>query len=61
VYPSVPPQVEYSLTSSGRSLHGVLAQLVDWTEENLAVIQQARADFDAIHADRGEPGVEMVL
>src|SRR3981081_3220920 len=43
VYPTVPPQVEYALTDSGRTLHAVLAQLVDWTEENLSDILHARA------------------
>src|SRR3981081_2631574 len=43
VHPTVPPQVEYALTDSGRTLHAVLAQLVDWTEENLSDILHARA------------------
>jgi DNA-binding HxlR family transcriptional regulator len=47
VHPTVPPQVEYALTQSGRSLHAVLAQLVEWTEENLSGIQLARAGYDA--------------
>ena len=47
VHPTVPPQVEYALTQSGRSLHVVLAQLVEWTEENLYGIQLARAGYDA--------------
>ena len=47
VYPTVPPQVEYALTDSGRTLHAVLARLVDWTEENLADILHARATYDA--------------
>lgn len=61
VHPSVPPQVEYSLTPTGRSLHAVLAQLVDWTEANLAEIQQARADFDAARAGHGKAGGETAM
>jgi DNA-binding HxlR family transcriptional regulator len=51
VHPTVPPQVEYALTQSGRSLHAVLAQLVEWTEENLSGIQLARAGYDAAARD----------
>jgi DNA-binding HxlR family transcriptional regulator len=47
VFPTVPPQVEYALTDSGRSLHTILYQLVDWTDDHLAGIQTARAAFDA--------------
>ncbi|MEU3980547.1 helix-turn-helix domain-containing protein [Streptomyces sp. NPDC026672] len=47
VHPTVPPQVEYALTASGRSLHTVLAQLVTWTEDNLSHIQSSRAGYDA--------------
>jgi DNA-binding HxlR family transcriptional regulator len=47
VHHTVPPQVEYALTDRGRSLHAVLYQLVDWTEEHLDGIQQSRADYDA--------------
>jgi DNA-binding HxlR family transcriptional regulator len=47
VHHTVPPQVEYALTDRGRSLHAVLYQLVDWTEEHLDGIQQSRADHDA--------------
>jgi DNA-binding HxlR family transcriptional regulator len=46
VFPTVPPQVEYALTDSGRSLHTILYQLVDWTDDHLAGIQTSRAAFD---------------
>src|SRR3982074_2192414 len=36
---TVPPQVEYALTERGRSLHNILYQLVDWTDDNLSGIQ----------------------
>jgi DNA-binding HxlR family transcriptional regulator len=46
VLPTVPPQVEYDLTASGHSLHTILYQLVDWTDDHLAGIQQSRAAYD---------------
>jgi DNA-binding HxlR family transcriptional regulator len=47
VFPTVPPQVEYALTPRGESLHGVLNQLVLWTDEHLEGIRESRADYDA--------------
>jgi DNA-binding HxlR family transcriptional regulator len=47
VHPTVPPQVEYALTDSGRSLHEVLLQLVDWTEEHVDTIRRAQSRYDA--------------
>lgn len=32
VYPTVPPKVEYSLTSYGKSLIPIINRLCDWTE-----------------------------
>lgn len=51
VYPSVPPRVEYALTERGRSLHGILAELVAWTEANLDDIRRCREEYDAANAD----------
>jgi DNA-binding HxlR family transcriptional regulator len=50
VHPTVPPQVEYALTAGGRSLHAVLYQLVEWTEENVGTIQHAQAAYDLANA-----------
>ena len=50
VYPTVPPQVEYALTERGHSLHTVLYQLVDWTDEHLAGIQASRTAYDKGHS-----------
>ncbi|MFE1963075.1 winged helix-turn-helix transcriptional regulator [Streptomyces sp. NPDC059479] len=47
VTPTVPPQVEYALTDVARSLHSVLFQLVDWTDEHLSYIETSRAAYDA--------------
>lgn len=47
VHPTVPPKVEYALTARGRSLHGILAELVTWTEANLDDIRSCREEYDA--------------
>jgi DNA-binding HxlR family transcriptional regulator len=47
VFPTVPPQVEYTLTDRGRSLHDVLRRLVEWTDTHLAGIEESRAKYDA--------------
>ncbi|MFG2276143.1 winged helix-turn-helix transcriptional regulator [Streptomyces chartreusis] len=47
VEPTVPPRVEYALTQRGRSLHGILAELVAWTEANLDEIRRDREEYDA--------------
>lgn len=46
VYPTVPPQVEYSLTSLGASLHETVQSLVVWTETNEVRIAEARARYE---------------
>ncbi len=33
-YPQIPPKVEYSLTSRGKSLIPILDQMCDWGEQN---------------------------
>jgi DNA-binding HxlR family transcriptional regulator len=38
-----------ALTDRGRSLHAVLYQLVDWTDEHLVGIQASRATYDTGH------------
>jgi len=50
VHPTVPPRVEYALTERGRSLHSILYQLVDWTDEHLAGIQRSRRTYDENHS-----------
>lgn len=51
VHPSAPPKVEYALTERGRSLHGILAELVAWTEANLDDIRRCREEYDAANPD----------
>ncbi|HEY0693313.1 MAG TPA: helix-turn-helix domain-containing protein, partial [Kribbella sp.] len=43
---TVPPQVDYSLTARGRSLHTVLYQLVDWSSEHFDGIELSRKSYD---------------
>jgi DNA-binding HxlR family transcriptional regulator len=50
VYATVPPQVEYRLTETGRSLHSVLYSLVEWTEAHFAGIQKSRATHELEHS-----------
>lgn len=54
VEPTVPPRVEYALTERGRSLHGILAELVSWTEANLDEIRRDREEYDAAVPSRAE-------
>jgi DNA-binding HxlR family transcriptional regulator len=47
VTPSIPPRVDYELTSIGRSLAGPVKILGQWAVENLASIAAAQASYDA--------------
>ena len=51
VRPTVPPQVEYELTSLGRSLAQPVLALAAWTFDHLPQIQNNRAAFDTVFAD----------
>ncbi|WP_440708843.1 winged helix-turn-helix transcriptional regulator [Herbiconiux sp. YIM B11900] len=53
VYPTVPPQVSYALTESGRSLTHLVKALADWSIEHRPVIAAARQDYDS--ANPGHP------
>ena len=46
VHPSVPPAVEYHLTSLGLSLLEPLEALVGWSSAHHAKVKAARAQFD---------------
>lgn len=46
VHPTVPPQVEYSLTELGRSLAVPVMALADWTFAHLPLIHANRAEYD---------------
>ena len=45
-YPTIPPRVDYELTDLGRELLGPVDALSEWTRNNLARIDMARAEFD---------------
>lgn len=46
-FASVPPKVEYTLTSVGRTLLDPVLALVRWADQNQAVISQAQSRYDA--------------
>jgi DNA-binding HxlR family transcriptional regulator len=46
IYASVPPKVEYSLTSLGRSLCGLVEGICGWAEANIEQVQEARETYD---------------
>ena len=46
VFPTQPPSVEYALSTLGTSVLHPLATLVEWAEENHALVQRARIRFD---------------
>jgi len=46
VYASVPPKVEYSLTSLGRTLVRILEAIREWSEHNIADVLKARDEYD---------------
>ncbi|MDY4316888.1 helix-turn-helix domain-containing protein [Pectobacterium actinidiae] len=46
VYPTVPPQVEYELTTLGRSLIDPLRVLGHWAVENSATVVAAQGVYD---------------
>ena len=50
-YPTIPPRVEYALTTLGRSLLDPVSELGSWARQNRAAIQEARRRFDATPTD----------
>jgi len=53
VFPTIPPKVEYELTTLGRSLLVPVSGIGLWARQNRAAIQQARHRFDAT-ADKAQ-------
>ncbi|MEO3784685.1 helix-turn-helix domain-containing protein [Actinocorallia sp. B10E7] len=49
-YPTIPPQVDYRLTETGRSLAGAVSALADWSRAHKDPIAAARARWDAEHS-----------
>ncbi|BFO17863.1 helix-turn-helix domain-containing protein [Streptomyces sp. KM77-8] len=54
VHPTVPPKVEYSLTSMARELYSSLTGLVEWAERHRGAIARARTSYDAAAAATSE-------
>lgn len=46
-YPVIPPRVDYSLTPLGREVAGHVETLVDWIEDNLSRVMEARGQHEA--------------
>jgi DNA-binding HxlR family transcriptional regulator len=46
VYPVIPPRVDYELTDLGRSLLGLVNDLVVWSEKHISDVATARDAFD---------------
>ena len=46
VHPSVPPRVDYELTSLGRTLRTPLVAVAEWARANRVAIDEARKVFD---------------
>lgn len=46
VFPTNPPQVEYTLTDLGHTLFAKVGALAEWAGENHAAINRARKRFD---------------
>jgi DNA-binding HxlR family transcriptional regulator len=48
VFPTIPPRVDYELTTLGRSLLKPVSGLGVWARENRAAIQEARRRYDSV-------------
>jgi DNA-binding HxlR family transcriptional regulator len=46
IYPTIPPRVDYELTSMGKTLLNPVMALAQWAEKNRFGIQDARDGFD---------------
>jgi len=51
-YPTIPPKVEYSLTSMGESFKGPVRALGQWALDNLELIDNAREQYDIAAAEK---------
>jgi DNA-binding HxlR family transcriptional regulator len=55
VFPTIPPRVDYELTTLGRSLLEPVRALGDWALKNIGKIDAARAKFDASNQKAAAP------
>ena len=49
VYPTIPPRVEYELTTLGRTLREPLCAIAAWARTHRSAIDRAQKLFDAAH------------
>ncbi|NSC19764.1 helix-turn-helix transcriptional regulator [Streptomyces albus subsp. chlorinus] len=47
VYPTIPPRVEYALTSLGHEAETLTTAIADWSKTNAARVHAARDAYDA--------------
>jgi DNA-binding HxlR family transcriptional regulator len=52
IFPTIPPRVDYELTTLGRSLLEPVTGLSAWALKNIGRIEAARAKFDAATAKK---------
>ncbi len=52
VYPTIPPRVEYELTSLGRTLREPVGAIAEWARKHRPAMEKARAAFDATHSGK---------
>ncbi|MFI6509756.1 winged helix-turn-helix transcriptional regulator [Streptosporangium sp. NPDC050855] len=55
VYPTIPPRVEYGLSSLGHSVVRLMNGVRTWCEENVAEIVTSRTAYDLRAAEEPEP------
>lgn len=46
-HPTIPPQVDYTITDLGRGLVEMGTRVIDWTRDNADTIASARREWDA--------------
>ena len=55
IYASVPPKVEYSLTTLGRSLCDLVEGICGWAESNIEQVQTAREVYARTPRENSTP------
>jgi DNA-binding HxlR family transcriptional regulator len=56
IYPAVPPKVEYSLTSLGRTLVVLLDTVRVWSEAHIEEVLKAQAVYDSAEVQESDSG-----
>ncbi|MBW8806261.1 MAG: helix-turn-helix transcriptional regulator [Catenulisporales bacterium] len=54
VYPTIPPQTDYRLTTMGRSFSAAIASLADWSRQHKSAIASSREQWDADRPARND-------